>query len=177
TRREDRQDLPVMQLVRRGDVDRLDRRVGEQVIERRVAARDVEGGRALRAALRARSEHARDPHADAPQRLGVDGPDEAAPDDGGADLTSSGQTPVLHSAPGRNRVESLADAACASGRPALASSAAQPAGFALYSPTSLPSVSVIAAYQPKPMSVFGVTTLPPLAVAAARLSSIESTVM
>ena len=51
----------------------------------------------------------------------------------------------------------------------------QAPGLRWYSPISLPSVSVAAAYQPKPMSVFGVTIAPPLAFTAEIVASMSST--
>ena len=85
-RREDRQGLRQVQVVRRGDVDDLDARVVEQVVERVVGARDAEDRGPCRATFRGAAEDAVDPDADAPERLDVDGADEPRADDGRADV-------------------------------------------------------------------------------------------
>ena len=83
---EDRLRLGDVEIVRRGDVDDLDRRVLQEGLERRVGARHAQGVGAGRAALGRAAEHAAHLDADAAQLLDVDGPDEARADDRGADV-------------------------------------------------------------------------------------------
>ncbi len=75
-----------VEVVGRGDVDDLDRRILEDGVERRVGVTDAEGLGTLCAALRRAAEHAADLDADAPQLLDVDRADEAGADDGGANV-------------------------------------------------------------------------------------------
>ena len=84
---EDESHLRVVEVVRRGDVNDLDAIVVEQLLEAAVAPIDAELTRALGGSLRAGGDDAVHPHAEATEGLDVDGTDEPAADDGGADLT------------------------------------------------------------------------------------------
>ncbi len=75
-----------VQVVGRGDVDDVDGRIGQEVVEGGVGARDTEGVGPGGAALRRAAEDAADLDADPPQRFHVDRADEARPDDGRADV-------------------------------------------------------------------------------------------
>ena len=87
---EDPPDLRVVELVGRGDVDDLDALVGEQLVEARVGLRQAELARpAARRAPATTSRRPCDADADAAQRLDVDGADEPAADDGGADVADA----------------------------------------------------------------------------------------
>ena len=73
-------------MVGRGDVDDVDAVVAEQLIEVAISARDAEASGTLRAAFGDRTKQAMDLHADAAQRLDVDGADEATADHGRANI-------------------------------------------------------------------------------------------
>src|SRR5262245_37198824 len=75
-----------MEVVRGGDVDDLDAVVGQEVVKGRVGMSDAEGVGPCRATFRGTAQHAAHVHADPPQSLHVDGPDEPGPDDGGTDI-------------------------------------------------------------------------------------------
>ena len=85
-RGEDGLGLRQMQIIGRGDMDGVDRRVVEQGLERRVGARDAERLGPGRAAFRGAAEHAADLDADAAQGFDVDRADEARADHGRADV-------------------------------------------------------------------------------------------
>ena len=76
----------VMKVIRRGDVDDVDARVVEHRLEALVGRRQADLLGARRGALVARTDDAVHLDAQPPQRLDVDGADEAGADDGGADL-------------------------------------------------------------------------------------------
>ena len=78
--------LREVEVVGRGDVDRVDRRVVEERLERVVRARDAERLGPGRATFRGAAEHATDPDADAAQGLDMDRADEARADHGRADI-------------------------------------------------------------------------------------------
>ena len=78
--------LRQVEVVGRGDVDRVDRRVVEERLERGVRARDAERLGPGRATFRGAAEHAADPDADAAQGFDVDRADEARADHGRADI-------------------------------------------------------------------------------------------
>ena len=78
--------LRQMEVVRRGDVDGVDRRVVQQRLERRVGPRDAERLRPGRATFRGAAENAAHLDADAAQRFDMDRADEARADHGGADV-------------------------------------------------------------------------------------------
>ena len=87
---EDRAGLADVEVVGRGDVDHVDAVVGKEVVQAHVGAGDAQGVGADRTTLRGTSEDAADLHTDAPQRLDVDGPDEARADDRGSDISDPG---------------------------------------------------------------------------------------
>ena len=67
-------------------MDDVDRRVGEELVEVGIRARDVERLGPRRTAIRAAAEHAAHGHADPAQGFHVDRADEARADDRGADI-------------------------------------------------------------------------------------------
>ena len=83
---EDRRRLRDVEVVRRGDVDDVDGRVREDLVEGRVGVADAQGVGPGRAALRGAAEDAADVDADAAELLDVDRPDEPGADDGGTDV-------------------------------------------------------------------------------------------
>ena len=83
---EDRHRLRMVEMVRRGDVDDIDRIVSQDRVERGIRVTDAEVRGPCGAALRCASENAADLHADATECLHVNGADEARPDHGSADL-------------------------------------------------------------------------------------------
>ena len=103
---EDLARLRHVEVVGRGDVDDLDRRVVEQGLERGVGAVDAERPGALLAAFRRAAEDAADLHADPAQLLDVDGADEARADDGRADVGDPPHAPTCSLR--RERLDSLA---------------------------------------------------------------------
>ena len=88
------------------DVDDVDRLVGEDVVEARVRVPDAEAIGARGAPLRRAAEDAAHLHADSPQLLDVDGPDEARTDDGRADVGDPPHAPTCSLR--RERLDSLA---------------------------------------------------------------------
>ena len=83
---EDRRRLRDVEVVRRGDVDDVDGRVGEDLVEGGVGVADAQGVGPGGAALRGAAEDAADVDADPAELLDVDGPDESGADDGGTDV-------------------------------------------------------------------------------------------
>jgi hypothetical protein len=83
---EDRRCLGDVEVVRRGDVNDVDRRVGEDVVQGPVGVTDTQRVGPRRAALRRAAEDAAHVNTDPAELLDVDGPDEAGPDDGGTDV-------------------------------------------------------------------------------------------
>lgn len=78
--------LDDVEIVRRGDVDDIDGRIGQQVIERRIRARHTERLCPGSATFRCAAEHAPNRDADPSEGLDMDRPDKSGPDDGRADL-------------------------------------------------------------------------------------------
>ena len=103
---EDLARLRHVEMVGRRDVDHLDRRVVEHGLERGVGAVDAERPGAFLAAFRRAAEDAAHLHADPPQLLDVDGPDEARTDDGRADVGDPPHAPTCSLR--RERLDSLA---------------------------------------------------------------------
>ena len=75
-----------VEVVRRRDVDDLDRGIVQQLVERRVGARDAERVGPEAPSLGRAAEHAANLDTDPAQRLDVHRPDEARADDGRADV-------------------------------------------------------------------------------------------
>jgi hypothetical protein len=88
--------LRVVKVIRRGDVDHVDPRVGQHGLEGLVGRRQAERGSAFRGPGMAGSNDPVHLHAEPAQRLDVHRADEAGPDDGSADFSELGAG--LHSA-------------------------------------------------------------------------------
>ena len=93
---EDLAGLRDVEVVRRGDVDDVDGRVREHLVQRLVGVRDAERLGPGRATLRRAAEDAAHLDADPAQLLDVDGPDEPRADDGRADLGNPPRAQLTH---------------------------------------------------------------------------------
>ena len=103
---EDLARLRHVEMVRRRDVNHLDRRVVEHGLERGIGAVDAQRPGAFLAPFRRAAQDPAHLHADPPQLFDVDRPDEARPDDGRADVGDPPHTPTCSLR--RERLDNLA---------------------------------------------------------------------
>jgi hypothetical protein len=104
---EDRRRLRDMEVVRRGDVDDVDRVVREDLVQAGIAVANVQGVGSGGGAFRRAAEDAAHVDPDAAELLDVDGPDEAGADDRGADVREPAQSRSLGAMAARRRPNRL----------------------------------------------------------------------